>query len=190
MTRAVGEANLDNSLANMNNQEAIRRALENSLKYAETYYARRDLWFDYQEEHRRKPLTMEGYRKLAEAAGASRLTAEQFDAATGKVRWPDMLQAKTLEPYRVRIDNALANRSSTDVGYGSKTHEEVRLMTESMQEVLDRNRKKLPSHLYVNAVKFLESVTFEARFAPPVPGVEGEQNDAPAAEAAAADDNV
>ena len=132
LTRAIGSANLDNSLANMNNQEAIRRALENSLKYAETYYARRDLWFDYQEEHRRKPLTMEGYRKLAEAAGADRLTAEQFDSATGKVRWPDMLQAKTLEPYRVRIDNALANRSNTDVGYGSKTHEEVRRMTESM----------------------------------------------------------
>src|SRR5690606_15137586 len=41
--RAAGAANLDHSLAAMNYQEAVRRSLENTLKYAETYYARRDL---------------------------------------------------------------------------------------------------------------------------------------------------
>lgn len=164
--RAVGQANLDNSLAAMNYQEAVRRSLENSLKYAETYYARRDLWFDYQEEHQRKPLTMEGYRKLSEAAGAPRLAPEQFDAQTGHVRWPDLLQAKVLEPYRVRIDQALATRSNDDYGFGSKAYEEVRSMSEAMQEILDRNRKAVPSHLYVHATQFLRSVAFEARFAP------------------------
>ena len=171
--RALGAANLDNSLAAMNYQEAYRRSLENTLKYAETYYQRRDLWFDYQEEHRRKPLTMEGYQKLAAAAGADRLSADQYDADTGKIRWPDLLQAEVLKPYREEIDKTLAARSGAETGLGSRTYEVVRQMTAEMQSVLDRHRQDLPSHLYVHASKFLESVLFESRFGSPVAADEG-----------------
>lgn len=167
LARGVGAARLDTSLAAMNYQEAYRRALENSLRYAETYYAKRDLWFDYQEAHNREPLTMEGYRRIAEAEGADRLTAEQFDPETGKILWPNLLEADVLEPYRVTIEEALASRSVTDVGLGSRTYERVRLSVDSMREILERNRKSLPSHLYVNATRFLDSVQFESRFAPP-----------------------
>jgi hypothetical protein len=165
--RALGAANLDNSLANMNNQEALRRSLENTLKYAETYYARRDLWFDYREEHRRKPLTMEGYKRLAAEAGADRLTNEEFDANTGKVNWPALLQAKVLKPYREGVDEALNNRSITENGIGSRTYEVVRANTAAMQDIIDRYREDVPTYLYVDATKFLESVLFESRFAPP-----------------------
>ena len=164
--RAVGDANLNNSLANMNNQEAVRRALENTLKYAETYYARRDLWFDYQERRSRKPLTMEGYARLAAEAGADRLAAEEFDPESGKVVWPVLLQARVLEPYRVGIDEALAQRSLTNNGIGSRTYEVVRANTAAIQDIIDRYRKDIPSYLYVDSTKFLESVLFEARFAP------------------------
>lgn len=176
--RAVGDANLSNSLANLNNQEAYRRALENTLKYAETYYAKRDLWFDYQERHRRPPLTMEGYARLAAEAGADRLAADQFDQESGKVAWPVLLQAEVLKPYRNGIDDALANRSLTDIGLGSRTYEVVRANTAAMQDILDRYRKDIPSYLYVNSTKFLESVLFEARFAPP--GAEQPETEKPA----------
>lgn len=165
--RAVGDANLSNSLANLNNQEAYRRALENTLKYAETYYAKRDLWFDYQERTSRPPLTMEESARLAAEAGADRLTSEHYDANTGKVMWPVLLQAQVLQPYRDGIDDALANRSLTENGIGSRTYEVVRANTAAMQDILDRYRKDIPSYLYVNSTKFLESVLFEARFAPP-----------------------
>ncbi len=167
LARGLGAANLDNSLAAMNYQEAYRRSLENSLRYAETYYARRDLWFDYQEATRREPLSMEGYRRIAEAEGADRLTAEQIDPETGKIRWPALLEADVLEPYRVTVEEALANRSVNEVGLGSRTYERVRRSVEAMRSILDRNKKSLPSHLYVNATQFLDSVQFESRFAPP-----------------------
>lgn len=165
--RAVGDANLSNSLANLNNQEAYRRALENTLKYAETYYAKRDLWFDYQERNSRPPLTMEERTRLAAEAGADRLSSEHYDTNTGKVMWPVLLQAQVLQPYRDGIDDALANRSLTENGLGSRTYEVVRANTAAMQDILDRYRKDIPSYLYVNSTKFLESVLFEARFAPP-----------------------
>lgn len=167
LARDVGAANLDHSLAALNYQEAYRRSLENALKYAETYYARRDLWFDYREANRRQPLTMEGYQRLAEAKGASRLPTERFDPETGKIRWPDLLMADVLQPYRERIEQILQARSITDVGYGSRTNEQVRLLVDEMREILDRNRRELPTHLYVNATRFLDSVEFESRFAPP-----------------------
>lgn len=167
LTRSAGAANLDHSLAALNYQEAQRRSLENALKYAETYYARRDLWFDYREANRREPLTMEGYQRLAEAKGADRLAADRFDPETGRIRWPDLLQADVLEPYRQQIEEILRSRSITDVGYGSRTHEQVRQLVDAMRSVLERNRKELPTHLYVNADQFLDSVEFESRFAPP-----------------------
>lgn len=165
--RAIGAANLDNSLAAMNYQEAYRRSLENTLKYAETYYAKRDLWFDYKEATRRKPLTMEGYRKLAAAAGADRLRPDQYDPETGNVRWPELLRAEILRPYREKIDEALASRSATEAGLGSRTYEVVRQMTQSMQQVLDKYADNVPTHLHVHASKFLESVLLEARFNEP-----------------------
>lgn len=167
LARDVGAANLDHSLAALNYQEAYRRSLENALKYAETYYARRDLWFDYREANRRQPLTMEGYQRLAEAKGASRLPSERFDPETGNIRWPDLLMADVLQPYRERIEQILKTRTITDVGYGSRTNEQVRLLVNDMREVLDRNRRELPTHLYVQATQFLDSVEFESRFAPP-----------------------
>lgn len=173
LARDVGAANLDHSLAAMNYQEAYRRSLENALKYAETYYARRDLWFDYREANRRQPLTMEGYQRLAEAKGASRLPVERFDPETGNIHWPDLLMADVLEPYRERIEQILRARSITDVGYGSRTNEQVRLLVDEMRAILDRNRRELPTHLYVNATRFLDSVEFESRFAPP----DGEEPD-------------
>lgn len=172
--RAAGAANLDNSLAAMNYQEAYRRSLENTLRYAETYYARRDLWFDYQEAHGRKPLTMEGYRRIAAAAGADRLTQDQYDPATGKIRWPALLQANILAPHREQIEEAMATRSVHETGMGSRTYEMVRQATQAMQVVLDGSKKEIPTHLYVDASKFLESVRFESRFAPPTDG-DGQQ---------------
>jgi hypothetical protein len=185
--RSLGAANLDNSLAAMNYQEAYRRALQNTLKYAETYYAKRDLWFDYKEATRRKPLTMDGYRKLAAAAGADRLRPDQYDPETGNVRWPELLQAEILAPYREKIDEALASRSSTEAGLGSRTYEVVRQMTKSMEQILEKYEEKLPTHLYVHSSKFLESVLLEARFNEPA-SAETLETPAPASDEQAADD--
>lgn len=178
-TRALGAANLDNSLAAMNYQEAYRRSLENALLYAQTYYAKRDLWFDYREKTRRKPLTPEGYRRLAEAAGAGRLTLDQFDPETGELRWPALLQANVLQPYRDEVNEAMATRSVHDTGMASRTYERVRIATEAMEGILDTHKTSIPSHLYVNAVKFIESVRLESRFAPPGKDAEGAE-EAPA----------
>lgn len=181
LARGVGAANLDNSLAALNYQEAYRRSLENALKYAETYYARRDLWFDYRESNRREPLTMEGYQKLAEAKGADRLANDRFDPESGKIRWPDLLLADVMQPYREKIEEVLRARSVDDVGYGSRTHEQVRQLVDAMRAILDRNKSEIPTHLYVNASRFLDSVEFESRFAPSS-GAEEETVDAGAAD--------
>lgn len=177
--RALGAANYDNSLAAMNYQEAYRRSLENTLKYAETYYAKRDLWFDYREAYGRKPLTMEGYRRLAESAAPDRLQPEHYDAEAG-VRWPSLLRAEVLAPYRQAIDQAMAARSGEDAGLGSETYAVVRQMTGEMREILDRHVGELPTHLYVHATKFLDSVRYEARFAGPVDVSPENGNGAPA----------
>lgn len=95
------------------------------------------------------------------------MAREQFNPETGEIRWPELLEANVLEPYRQEIEEILRTRSVTDVGYGSRTHEQVRQLVDAMRAILDRNRKALPTNLYINATQFLDSVEFESRFPPP-----------------------
>jgi hypothetical protein len=166
LTRAMGAANYDHSLAALNYQEAYRRGLENAVRRTEAYYARRDLWYDYQEARRRERLTFEGYANLAESKAPDRLASEQFDPETGQLMWPHTLDGEAFLPLREQIEARLMERSVQDSGYGSRNYEEIRRLVGTMRQMLQAEREMFPSHLYVRTQMFLDSVEWEARFLP------------------------
>lgn len=163
---SAGKSNYYSSLAAVNYQEAYRRAIENTVKRTEAYYARRDLWSDHQERYRRKPLDMQGYQKLAAARSPERLTAEQYDAESGAIRWPFPLDGAVFGEHRKAIVNLLNERSVENSGWGSRNFEMIRREVSEMKEILEAGRDAVELNLYINALEFLESVEWEARFTP------------------------
>lgn len=163
---ARGKGNYYNSLAAVNYQEAYRRAIENSVKQLEGYYVRKDLWHDHQEKYRRKPLDLEGYSRLAASRSPSRLTAEQYDAETGGLRWPFPLDADYFAEARNAVEKRLAERSADNAGVGSRHYEELRRDVEAMRTMLNTGRTILAPDQFVNADAFLDSILWEGRFVP------------------------
>ncbi len=166
LAEGVGRGNYYNSLAAVNLQEAYRRAIENSVYRTEAYYARRDLWYDQQEQYRRKPLDMAGYEKLASARSPERLSPEQYDPETGNIRWPYPLDAAVFAEHRKAAEKLLSERSVENSGWGSRNYERIRREVSAMKELLEAGRPGIELDLYINALQFLESVQWEARFVP------------------------
>ncbi|QEG40150.1 hypothetical protein [Roseimaritima ulvae] len=166
LVESAGKSNYYNSLAAVNFQEAYRRAIDNTVRRTEAYYARRDLWSDYQERYRRKPLDMSGYQKLAAARSPERLTVDEYDAESGAIRWPFPLDGAVFGEHRETILKLLNDRSVENSGWGSRNYEMIRREVSEMKEILEAGRDSIELNLYINALEFLESVEWEARFAP------------------------
>ncbi|QDS92573.1 hypothetical protein FF011L_13200 [Roseimaritima multifibrata] len=162
----VGKANYYNSLSAMNYQEAYRRAIENSVNKVEARYARRDLWYDHQERYRRKPLDMEGYQKLASSRSPDRLSTDQYDPQTGQITWTYPLDAAVFKSHRETVQQLLGARSADTSGWGSRNYDQIHEEIEAMKGILEAGRDGIDSNRYIHALRFLEQVDWEARFAP------------------------
>src|SRR4051812_24251793 len=88
VVRSYGMANLLNSQAANQFEQARRAYIENRLKATQSYFEMRR----YNEEARRAmrstPLSMEQYVRLAREQAPEPLTATQLDPLTGTISWP------------------------------------------------------------------------------------------------------
>ena len=67
---------------------------------------------------------------------------------------------------RSAIETLLKERSVENSGWGSRNYEMIRRAVSAMQDILDAGREGLDLNRYIHATQFLESVDWEARFAP------------------------
>ena len=86
LTRSVGQANYLNSLASINQQEAVSRYIDNRQKYAETFFEMRQLNRAAREAERAQPLSTEQYVQLARAQAPNRLNEAEYDRVLGRVQ--------------------------------------------------------------------------------------------------------
>ncbi len=163
---SAGRGNYYHSLAAVNYQEAYRRAIDNSVSRAEAYYKRKEMRQEYQERYGRKAIDMETAQKLAAARTPDRLSQEHYDAEVGIVQWPYPLDAAIFSAHREQISELLVSRNENLAGWGSRNYEMVRREVETMKDLLETVRNSLDTNRYVHALRFLESIQWEARFAP------------------------
>lgn len=149
---AQGQANLNNSMAARNMQEAYNRALDNRVKQVETYRWRRDTALERQREE------LSARRQQSEARLAKRrltdLTPSEFDPASGVVNWPALLREPAYDEYRQRLDDLMAKRAQ----YGALSMQEY---TEAVTAIKDWRmavtavRKNYPYNAVGQALRFL-----------------------------------
>ena len=149
---AQGRANLNNSLAARNMQEAYNRALDNRVKQVDTYRWRRDTALQRQEqemyERRQKNEKWLAKKRL------SPLTPQEFDPATGKVTWPMLLQDPKWDEYRKPLDELLAKRAQ----YGALSMDEYTTAVDTIKDwrmAVTAVRKEYPYNAVGDALRFL-----------------------------------
>src|SRR5688572_29419390 len=89
--RSAGQAQLLNSEAAKNYEDARKKYLENRLVATQTYFDARRMNQEARRSERSPPLSMEAYARLARQQAPDRLSVSQLDPLTGTITWPQPL---------------------------------------------------------------------------------------------------
>ncbi len=161
--QSAGQTNYLNSLAAVNRQEAARRAIENHNLYVRKYFENQEINRQYREKYAPVPPTKEEWLRVTEAALPDRLTAEQYDASTGRLVWPHILRTDEYRAFRERIDDLFANRTPDNSGNGSPSQRELATLIDGMKMLLKNNIDTVSSSQYASSKWFLLSLDYEAQ---------------------------
>jgi hypothetical protein len=157
--RSYGMANLLNSDAAKNLEQARRDYIENRLKATQAYFEMRSYNDSYRRNQRSAPLSMEQYVRLARQQAPDRLSVSQLDPFTGTINWPLALRRPEYAEHRESIERLFASRASgTALVYGQipKAVEEFALVLKA-----DIDTFKQPE--YIEAKNFLDSLAYESQ---------------------------
>jgi hypothetical protein len=158
VVRSYGMANLLNSQAANQIEQARKQYIDNQVKATQSYFEMRR----YMKEERRtmqpSPLSMEQYVRLARVEAPEPLSTTQLDPLTGTVSWPAPLRQPAYDAYRRRIDRLLQDRASGYVVYG-----EVQAACQEFLDKLKADIEKFQANDYVVARKFIDSLVYAAR---------------------------
>ncbi len=170
LVRADGDNAYMNSLANINNQVALKKNIENRQEWVETYFSMRRTNDAYRASQR-EPITSQGQSEaMAKMMAPARLNSYQLEPVTGKLNWPAALLREEFDLARGQLDRIFATRDAKTAGVGNITDANVNAITSHMREELKAQIKTMSANEYLAARKFIDGLGYEARF---VPGVEG-----------------
>lgn len=160
VVRSSGAANLMNSEAAINVEQARSMNIDNRLKYADSYFQAKSL--NYQARWaNKKPFDQQQHVRLTKQGLPDRLSGQRLDPLTGKIRWPLGLTMAELKDGRNRMETLFTSRA--EQGYFDlDQYNEVRLTATGMLNTLQKNSSKLTGGQRSEARKFLESLSYEA----------------------------
>jgi hypothetical protein len=165
--RSQGAANLMNSEAAINIEEARKGYIENRMRWTQTYFDMKRVNREARQEARRPPPTQEQLIRASQARMPDRLTTSQLDPVSGAIAWPTVLMADAYKPYRDQLDLLYAERSKN--GYLSPDQfMKIRDITGSMMDELQQQVRtnNYPTSASIEARRFIQGLTLEANMQP------------------------
>jgi len=160
--RAQGEANAYNAQAAINYEQARGAYIENSKKWTEAYYQRKELYQKSEaDKAARARQSRDNYLASLKAAPTPTLAPSQLDPLTGHIIWPEALATDTYAAQRRRIEELVQIRRYT--GMTEMLAQQLSTAARDMQNELRSHITELPANTYVAARKFLDSLLHEAQ---------------------------
>jgi hypothetical protein len=168
LTAAAGEAELMDSMAQKNYQEAYQHWLENQKLREGTYFDMRRADASYRAESHLAAPTPEQSVALSRSRLPRRLSEEQLNPQGGQLKWPEILLRDEFASDRAAVERLFAERTARpyDAGRGTRNCREVRQVTDDMHDTLRTLLPTITPDEFIVGNKFLNSLVYEARFVP------------------------
>jgi hypothetical protein len=164
-SQGLGQFNYNTALAVRQLEDAEHQSIDNHNYAAKSYYDLRRMNEEYWLSlHPRS--TPEQIAQIQQARLPRRLTASELDPAWGQIRWPAVLERPEFDATRLQLDDIFAHRNEEGFGVGSAVYAKVQRLTRDMRSVLDQEFATMSQMEWIYAMRFLESLAFESRFAP------------------------
>lgn len=150
--RSQGQANLMNSAALGNIEDARSKHIENRVQATEAYYQRKQIRQDYLEDKR--SADQYSLQKHLDKRRVKPLTPDEFDSATGHITWPQILLSPEYDEFREPLDLLFSRQAQT----GSVSHDEYVAALEASKDLRSRlkdDRDEYPAKVLSQAVRFV-----------------------------------
>ncbi len=165
LVRSSGYANLQNSAAAINYQQARRSAMENNWIAAQGYFEGREMNRAYRQAEAGPRPTQEDLARYAKSGVPKRMSPSELDPLTGQIAWPSLFKDPVYQADRKKFEALAAQRAQ--VGQlGVEQRKAVAEAAESVHGVMKANLKAYAPQDYVQAKKFLDQLAFEMRLPP------------------------
>lgn len=162
LVRSQGQYNLLTAEANVVNQEAYRRGIENQHRKVNGYFALRDKNRQERAAERGPRASTEQLRRIAAAGKPAAVSPSDLDSATGVISWPTVLEREEYEPFRADLEEVFARRADTGRMEAADL-EQAEESSQGMIAELKSHVREIPSHKYIAARRFVESLAYEAQ---------------------------
>ena len=161
IVRSAGAANLMNSEAAKNYEQARRMKIDNRVYGTEKYFQLRQINRAVRAAERGRKPTMEDLIRYAEQRAPDRLSPSGLDPLTGVISWPALLRSEAYRADREKLELLYASRSAT----GYLTAEQVAEVGAAIDSISAELKRKLSTYrpqLYSEAKEFLKSLAYES----------------------------
>lgn len=163
VVRAQGYANLKNSEAAKNWEEAKTMEMQNRLRWTETYFEMRKVNREKRAEEAGPPITQEQAIALAKMSAPARLNSTQLDPVTGHIEYPLILTQDIYKNYRERLDTLFARRAASGGSIRFEDFQAIQTTVSQFTEALQQHVDQYAAGDYGRARNFLDSLVQEAR---------------------------
>jgi hypothetical protein len=165
--QGFGQAAYNSSLAARNFEEAHRAAIDNQLHAEQTYFEMRRLNDDYWLS-KHPPMTPEQQAQIDQSRLPRRLTSSELDPTWGTIRWPAVLERPEFDAVRTQLNDIFAHRGDESFGIGTPIYSQIQRLARDMRAQLDDDYPAMSQMEWIQAMRFVESLAYEGRFAPAV----------------------
>jgi hypothetical protein len=165
LAEALGKFNYDSARAAKQIEEARKQAIANRVLAQKAYYESRAInQAEWLAEHPRS--TPAQLAQINQSRLPRRLSSSDLDPTWGVIHWPDVLQRSEFGKFREQFDDAFAHRSDERFGVGSAFYSRTQRLAHEMRASLDEQRDSMSQMEWIEAMRFIESLAYETRFAP------------------------
>ena len=162
--RSEGYANLQNSEAAKNWEDAKTKEIDNRDHWTNTYFDMRRTNKEARRAEDGPAVTHDQAIRFAKAAAPPRLTSAQLDPVTGHIEYPLVLTDKDYDPYRQDLNKLFANRAATGGSLQYEDFQKIQGTVSKFINALKDNVSRYPAGDYGKARTFLDSLGNEPRF--------------------------
>jgi len=169
--QGAGQFNALSGQGAISYQQAYSMALDNRLKYEQTYFqARRENSSARAEMAAMRPhYTPERYAAANRARIPGRLSPSQWDPGSGVFVWPQNLASDEFANDRRPIEALFEVRDAdpSAAGLGTTNYRQIRVAVTMLFDHLHSLIHEMSPDEYIPCSKFLKSLEYEARFVAP-----------------------
>lgn len=161
--RSSGAANLMNSAASINYEQARKQYIENRMQATQTYFDMKRLNKEARQSLRPQPASQQQLIRFAKEKLPDRLSTTDLDPLTGSLDWPLILQSQEFASDRELVEQLFSKRAS-EGHFSPDQYLQVKQVLDGMMSTLRTVGQKFPGNLQIDALKFLKSLQYEATF--------------------------